>query len=152
MRQYVVDCESLRKRYNIEAAAGPSAAPAEQPAVIINCKAEVERFWRNRCDTATTEHHQSPEESPEEPAGEPAGEQMGEDEESVNDIEHEEPGRSMHERGEVPQSPDSENHGICHGYTQAARTASATVLPDHLTAQLTPGFRRVISDTPLLGR
>ena len=152
MRQYVVDCESLRKRYNIEAAAGPSTGPAEQPAVIIDCEAEVERFWRNRCDTATTEHHQSPEESPEEPAGEPAGEQMGEDEESVNDIEHEEPGRSMHERGEVPQSPDSENHGICHGYTQAARAASATVLPDHLTAQLTPGFRRVVSDTPLLGR
>ena len=38
MRQYVVDCESMRKRYNIEVeAAGPSAAPAEQSAAIIDC-------------------------------------------------------------------------------------------------------------------
>jgi hypothetical protein len=66
---------------------------------------------------------------------------MGEDEESDNDTEHEEPGRSMHERGEVPPSPDSENHGICHG-----------VRPDHLTTQLTPGFRMVVSDMPQLGR
>ena len=44
MRQYVVDCETLRKRYNIEETAGPSAAPAEQPAESIDCEAEVERF------------------------------------------------------------------------------------------------------------
>ena len=60
MRQYVVDCESLRKRYNIiETTAGVSTVPAEQPAAIINCEAEVERFWRDRCDTATAEHQSS---------------------------------------------------------------------------------------------
>ena len=44
MRQYVVVCESLRERYNIKEAAGPSTAPAEQPVALIDCKAEVERF------------------------------------------------------------------------------------------------------------
>ena len=73
MRQYVVDCESLRKRYNIEVeAAGPSAAPAELPAATIDCEAEVERFWRDRCDAATAEH-QPPDELP----GESPDEQMG---------------------------------------------------------------------------
>ena len=104
---------------------------------MIDCEAEVERFWRDRCDSATAEH-QSPEESPEEPADEPADEPMEEDEESDNDLEHEELGRRMYKRGEVPPSPHSENHGICHGYTQAACTACATVLPDHLTAQRNP--------------
>jgi hypothetical protein len=54
MRQYVVDCKSLRTRYGIEEAEGPSAAPAaEQPVTIVDCQTEVERFWRDYCETAT---------------------------------------------------------------------------------------------------
>ena len=44
MRQYVVDCETLRERYNIEETAGPSAGPEEQSVGSIDCKAEAERF------------------------------------------------------------------------------------------------------------
>ena len=120
MRQYIVDCESLRKRYNIEEAAGPSAAPAEQPAAIIDCEAEVERFWRDRCDTATAEH-QPPEESP----GEPPDEQMWDDDPSDNGLEPEELGRRMYKRGEAPPSPHSENDDIRHGYDQEAHAATA---------------------------
>ena len=66
MRQYVVDCKSLRTRYGIEEAEGPSAAPAaEQPVTIVDCQTEVERFWRDCCETATAEN-QPPEESPDE--------------------------------------------------------------------------------------
>ena len=62
MRQYVVDCESLRERYNIEVdEAGPSAAPAaEQPAATIDCEAEVMRFWRDQEALAATAAASSP--------------------------------------------------------------------------------------------
>ena len=53
---------------------------------------------------------------------------MGEDEESDNDLEPEELGPS-----------------------QAASIDSAAVLPDHLTAQPTPGFHVVVGDMPLFG-
>ncbi len=115
MRQYVVDCESLRERYNIEEAAGPSAAPAEQPAAIIDCEAEVERFWRNRCDATTAEHQ---------PPGESPGEQMWDDGMSDNDLEPEELGRRMYKRGEAPPSPYPENDDIRHGYYQEAHAAT----------------------------
>ena len=117
MRQYVVDCESLRKRYNIEEATGPSAAPAEQPAAIIDCVAEVERFW---LDAATAEHQ-----PPDEPLGESPGEQMWDDSMSDNDLEPEELGRRMYKRGEAPPSPHPENNDIRHGYDQEAHAAAA---------------------------
>ena len=72
MRQYVVDCKSLRARYNIEEAAGPRAAPVEQPVAAIDCKAEVERFWRGCCDSVMAEQ-QSPEESSHATQDDPSG-------------------------------------------------------------------------------
>ena len=141
MRQYVVDCETLRKRYNIEETAGPIAGPEEQPAAIIDCVAEVECFWRNSCDSATAEH-QSPEESPEEPAVE----QM---EEAAAAVGRAAPPSDAGWEEEMQLERDLETEEL--GPSQAASIDSAAVLPDHLTAQPTPGFRVVVGDMPVVG-
>ena len=141
MRQYVLDCETLRKRYNFEETAGPSAGPEEQPAAVIDCEAEVERFWRNSCDSATAEH-QSPEESPEEPAVE----QM---EEAAAAVGRAAPPSDADWEEEMQLERDLETEEL--GPSQAASIDSAAVLPDHLTAQPTPGFRVVVGDMPVVG-
>ena len=53
MRQYVLDCDSLRARYSIEETVAPSAAPS-QPAASIDCEAEVASFCS--CPPASDKH------------------------------------------------------------------------------------------------
>jgi len=88
---------------------------------LIDCEAEVERFWRNRCDTATAEHQ-----PPEESLGEPTNEQLWDDgSTSDNDLEPQKLGRVMYKRGEAPPSPHPDNDDIRQGYDQEAHAAAA---------------------------
>jgi len=147
MRQYVVDCKSLRARYNIEEAAGPRAAPVEQPVAAIDCKAEVERFWRGCCDSVMAEQ-QSPEESPHATRDDPSGDHH-DPEEPVQEgvgVPHTEDGAASdegaapavdqdeednddiglaHARDDTVPSPNPQNDGAHPGHEEAAQTAAA---------------------------